>query len=62
MEVLQWVVAGIVLVGATAFVLVWWRIGDRWADEEHRRFPKKTSPHDDKEKVVIRRDKQGGEA
>ena len=57
METLQWVVAGIVLIGATAFVLVWWRIGDRWADEEHRKFPQKRSPHEGKEKIVIKSSK-----
>lgn len=57
METLQWVVAGIVLIGATAFVLVWWRIGDQWADEEQRKFPKKRSPHEGKEKIVIKSSK-----
>ncbi|RMH14236.1 MAG: hypothetical protein D6695_01850 [Planctomycetota bacterium] len=34
-----WLIFGIVLgvVGAV-LTLVWWRIGDNWADEEHRRF------------------------
>lgn len=28
----------IALVGGSLFVIVWWKIADGWADEEHRRF------------------------
>jgi hypothetical protein len=28
----------VVLLLGVPFVLIWWRIADRWADEEHKRF------------------------
>jgi hypothetical protein len=28
----------LVLVVGVPFVLVWWKVADRWADAEHRRF------------------------
>lgn len=30
--------AAVVLLLGVPFVLAWWRIADRWADEEHKRF------------------------
>lgn len=29
-----------IVIGALSvpFILVWWRLGDRWADSEHKRF------------------------
>jgi len=33
--------AAAVLVLGVPFVLVWWRIADRWADDEHKRFKAK---------------------
>ncbi|MEM9374180.1 MAG: hypothetical protein AAGA55_11100 [Planctomycetota bacterium] len=36
---LGWILGGIVLtVGATLIAVVWWRVGDQWADEEYKRF------------------------
>jgi hypothetical protein len=31
----------VVLALGIPFVLVWWRIADRWADDEHKRFRSK---------------------
>ena len=28
----------VVLLLGVPFVLIWWRIADRWADDEHKRF------------------------
>lgn len=39
------------LVGGTAFTLWWWKIADRWADAEHKRFKVKEDP---RPKVVVR--------
>ena len=59
----EWGVVLIVVVGAFIFTLAWWKIADRWADSEHKRFGsgksaepvervviKKTAPDDDKPK------------
>lgn len=37
----------LVMVVLTALTLAWWRIGDRWADAEHKRFSPKDvdQPH-----------------
>ena len=32
-------IGGLVLaVGAGVFTVLWWRIGDQWADDEYKRF------------------------
>jgi type VI protein secretion system component VasK len=36
------------------FTLWWWKMADKWADEEKRRFKAKT---DERERVVIKSDK-----
>ena len=34
-----WLIGGLVLaVGAGVFTLVWWKVGDQWADAEYKRF------------------------
>ena len=34
-----WMIGGLVLaVGAGVFTVVWWKIGDQWADAEYKRF------------------------
>jgi hypothetical protein len=34
-----WILLAVVLsVVGGVLTLVWWRVGDQWADEEHRRF------------------------
>jgi hypothetical protein len=42
----------VALVGGSAFVLLWWRIADNWADEEHKRFKVRD---DGPEPTVIKR-------
>lgn len=34
----EWTVIIVILVGAVVFTLAWWKIADKWADAEHRRF------------------------
>ncbi len=48
-----WIIAiGIVVIGPP-FTLWWWKMGDKWADAEHKRFkPKAAEPV---EKVVVRK-------
>ena len=43
---LGWLIGGFVLaVLGVLITLVWWRMGDQWADEEHKRLPiKRTGP------------------
>ena len=51
------IVIGVVLFIAIAGSLValwWWKLADRWADEEHRRFKKK--PRHTPREVTIRKD------
>lgn len=34
-----WLIGGLVLaVGAGVFTIVWWKVGDQWADAEYKRF------------------------
>lgn len=42
----------ILLVGGVVFTLAWWKIADRWADAEHKRF--KTRDQAPIEKIVVR--------
>lgn len=36
---LGWIIGGIVLaVGAALITVVWWRVGDQWADDEYKKF------------------------
>lgn len=40
---LIWAVLIVVL--GVPFVLIWWRVADRWADDKHKRFkPRDTGP------------------
>ncbi len=46
------------LVAGSVFVLIWWRLADRWAEDEHKRF----KPREDggpAPKVVRRSDVEG---
>lgn len=48
-----WILAVLIAVLGVPFTLWWWKIGDRWADEEHKRFkPKAALPPD---RVVVRK-------
>jgi len=34
-----WLLGGLVLaIGAGVFTVVWWKVGDQWADAEYKRF------------------------
>ncbi len=34
-----WLIGGLLLaVGAGVFTLLWWKVGDQWADAEYKRF------------------------
>lgn len=41
------------LVTGTVFTLYWWKVADKWADAEHKRFRVK---EDTRERVVVRPD------
>ncbi len=45
----------VVLVGGVVFTLLWWRIADRWADAEHKRFrPRSSRSREPIETIVVR--------
>lgn len=45
----------IVLVGGVVFTLWWWKLADRWANAEHRRFRRQgLRPGGEPRKVIIR--------
>lgn len=45
----------IVLVGGVVFTLWWWRLADRWANAENRRFKKAgLRPGEEPKKVVVK--------
>ncbi|MFZ4574420.1 MAG: hypothetical protein ACOYN0_08485 [Phycisphaerales bacterium] len=54
-SLLMWIIIGLVVVIGIPFTLWWWKVADKWADAEHRRFKQKT---DGRERVVV---KQGTE-
>ncbi len=36
---LLWIVLGVIVaILATVFTLVWWWVGDQWANDEHKKF------------------------
>lgn len=47
-----WAVVALAL--GTPFVLIWWKVADRWADEEHKRFKPKQGK-DEAAPTVVRR-------
>lgn len=39
MRWLLWILGGLVLAaGSAAFLIVWWKLGDQWADNEYKKF------------------------
>lgn len=52
MQTWEWVVIIVILVGAVVFTLAWWKIADKWADKEHRRFG--GSKSDPADQIVIK--------
>ncbi len=53
METWEWIVVVVILVGAVVFTLGWWKIADRWADREHRRFGR-SNKRENTDAVVIK--------
>jgi hypothetical protein len=45
--------AVLTLIVGSVFVIIWWRIADQWADEEHKRF--KDKPDDGPAPTVVKR-------
>jgi|GEM_PF-1298478 len=44
----------VILVGGGIVTVAWWRIADRWADAEHKRFkPKSSGESDESDKPVV---------
>jgi len=54
MNFAEWGVVLVILVGAFIFTLAWWKIADRWADSEHKRFGRGKSA-EPVERVVIKK-------
>lgn len=54
----EWGVVVVILVGALVFTLAWWKIADRWADSEHKRFGRGKSA-EPVERVVIKKSTTG---
>lgn len=50
-SLLMWIIIGLVVVIGIPFTLWWWKLADKWADREHKRFKVKT---DTRERVVIK--------
>lgn len=47
------IAAGILLIGPP-FTLWWWKVGDKWADAEHKRFKPKAEDSS-VERVVVKK-------
>ncbi|MDX2146975.1 MAG: hypothetical protein SFZ23_05585 [Planctomycetota bacterium] len=51
----MWVVIAAILILGPVFTYWWWKIADRWADAEHRRFrAQPDQPLQEENRVVIR--------
>lgn len=48
----MWTVMALVVVIGIPFTLWWWKLADRWADSEHKRFKDKP---DTREKIVVKK-------
>jgi hypothetical protein len=47
----MWISIALTGILGVPFVLLWWRLADRWADAEHKRFKVTT---DTRERIVIK--------
>ena len=50
-----WILGGLVLAaGSGAFLIVWWKLGDQWADHEYKKFGRGRAgrPANDKPEVI----------
>ncbi len=52
------IVAGLVIFIGVPFTLWWWRLADKWADAEHKRFKVKVDP---RERIVVKLPGPAGE-
>jgi hypothetical protein len=52
--VVMFVTIAVVLVGGVLVTLAWWKLGDKWVNEEQRRF--RVNPPRTREGIVVRRD------
>ncbi|MGD9789900.1 MAG: hypothetical protein AB7Q00_03450 [Phycisphaerales bacterium] len=52
------VIVGLILLLGVPFTLWWWKLADKWADAEHRRFRDKK---DERERVVVDDEADGSE-
>lgn len=50
------VIIAVTAVLLTAGTLIWWRVGDAWADAEHKRFKRSGGKPSGPTPIVIRRD------
>ncbi|MDX2117127.1 MAG: hypothetical protein SFY96_02980 [Planctomycetota bacterium] len=51
LDTLMWTCLVLVLVLGPLFTLWWWKIGDKWADAEHKRFHEKP---DTRDRVIVK--------
>lgn len=51
LDTLMWTCLVLVVLLGPPFTLWWWKLGDKWADGEHKRFHAKP---DTREKVVMK--------
>lgn len=49
-----WLVLSVILaLGAGFGTLIWWKVGDQWADAEHKKFgPRQDQPSDHAPRVI----------
>lgn len=48
---MMWILIGATLLLGVPFTLWWWKIADKWADAEHKRFKDKP---DTRERVIVK--------
>lgn len=52
---LGWIVLGLLLgVGLVIGTVLWWRVGDQWADGEHKKFASRSYEHRIPPRVISR--------
>jgi len=48
MRWMLWILGGLVLAGGSAaFLIVWWKLGDQWADREYKKFGRRSAGRSD---------------
>lgn len=51
LNTLMWILMALVVLAGIPFTLWWWKLADRWADAEHKRFKPKP---DLRERIVVK--------